>query len=598
MQAIILAAGIGNRMRPLTDNTHKTLLKIGSETIIERIINGLCENNIFDITVVTGYRSEELVNFLKNRYNNVNFQFIHNEKYTETNNIFSMSLAFEKMTISRDIILIESDLIYEPKVIEKIIKSPHRNVAMVDKYKRGMDGTVVKLVGDVITNVIPTHLQGKNFDFSNKYKTLNIYKFSKEFCNNEFKKMLTYYAKTFDNNCYYELILGILIYMQREVIYAEILGNEKWAEVDDPNDLRIAEFIFCPKKRLEILENSFGGYWSHKILDFCFIRNMYFPNFSILSEIKNSLPALLHNYGSKQCILSEKLSYFLGYKKERLHVLNGASQAYPVIQKYFEDKKVLIPSPTFGEYTRIFKNVLTYTDEVGFDLDEIRSKSKNADLIVLVNSNNPTGSQLPSDWIYDFAKTNPNKTFIVDESFIEFSKYKSIITRLEFEELENIIIIKSLSKSLGVPGVRLGYAYSCNKDFNEYLSQSIPIWNSNSVAEFMLEIMLKHKKSLENSYTQTIEDRESFIENLKKLDFIDKVYESGANFVLVKLKTDSKEIVNTLLSEDLIYVKDISNKFDDGKSYLRLAVRLPEENEYLVTSLKKYANSSSINTLN
>ena len=142
MKAIILAAGYGNRMRPLTDNAHKTLLTIAGETIIGRILDGLCDNNITDFVIVTGYRHEELVGYCSKHYPRCSIQYVHNERFRETNNIFSMALAFEKIDIDSDIILIESDLIYEPSVIRRLLSSRYSNVALVDRYASGMDGTV------------------------------------------------------------------------------------------------------------------------------------------------------------------------------------------------------------------------------------------------------------------------------------------------------------------------------------------------------------------------------------------------------------------------------------------------------------------------
>ena len=144
MIAIILAAGYGNRMRPLADNEHKTLLKINDITIIDKIIDSLIFNSIKNIIVVTGYRSEELKKYLKNNYNDINFKFVHNKDFRKTNNIFSLSLAFKNIKIESDIILIESDLIYDPKIIANLVDS-RKNVALVSKYQSGMDGTVVKL---------------------------------------------------------------------------------------------------------------------------------------------------------------------------------------------------------------------------------------------------------------------------------------------------------------------------------------------------------------------------------------------------------------------------------------------------------------------
>ena len=589
MKAIILAAGYGNRMRPLTDAKHKTLLSVAGETIIGRIIDGLCDNGITDIVVVTGYRQQELVDYLSTHYAHCTISYVHNERYRETNNIYSMALAFEQTVIDSDIVLIESDLIYEPAVIKRLLSSPHPTVALVDKYASGMDGTVVKVESGIITSVIPPHLQDKNFDFSDKYKTLNIYKFSKDFCNAVFKKLLTYYAKVINDNCYYELILGILIYMQQETVHAEILEGEKWAEVDDPNDLHGAEFIFNHQRRGAILEEGFGGFWHYDILDFCFIRNMYFPNSSILSEIKNNVPDLLHNYGSRQALLNQKLAWLLLCNNNNVHALNGSSQAYPLLAVWLKGKKALLPTPTFGEYPRIFPGTATYRDAVGIKKSDIKEKAEDCEVIVFVNPNNPTGSFIETQWIADFASRNPAKTIIVDESFIEFSGGPPVLELLEKSPLANVIIIKSLSKSMGMPGLRLGYAYSCNAEFNEYIKKSLPIWNLNSMAEFAMEIILKHRKSLAQSFADTIRDREEFRKELSGLACVETVYPSAANFVLLRLKQNAgaAKIAETLLSRHSIYVKDISSKFADGRSYLRLAVRLPHENALLVKCLEE-----------
>ena len=121
MKAIILAAGYGNRMKPLTDTTHKTLLSVGGKTIIGRICDGLAANGVLDVVIVTGYRADDLQNYMRMNYPHLNLTFVHNARYRETNNIFSMALAFESITIDDDIILIESDLIYEAAVIRRIV---------------------------------------------------------------------------------------------------------------------------------------------------------------------------------------------------------------------------------------------------------------------------------------------------------------------------------------------------------------------------------------------------------------------------------------------------------------------------------------------
>lgn len=592
MKAIILAAGIGNRMMPLTQKIHKTLLEVGNNTIIDRIIDSLRKNGIVDVVIVTGYLKEQLVNHLEKKYDDVNFEYVDNPRFRETNNIFSLSIAFEQIEIDQDILLIESDLIYKEEVISRAIKSKHQNLALVSPYKIGLDGTVVQVKKDQIISIYPPHLQDEKFDLSDKFKTLNIYKFSKNFCSTEFKKLLVYYANAIDENCYYELILGILLYMQKTSINCEIIDNSDWAEVDDPNDLSLAEFQFNSESKKELLQNSFGGYWNYDIIDFCFIRNMYFPTKAMNAEIKNFANVLLCNYGSSQVILNKKLSYVLQYKEERLIILNGATQAYPILKNIFKNKKALIPTPTFGEYEKVFENFDTYDDKVGFDKKDILNKIESADILVFVNPNNPTGSVISTDWLFDISLQNPDKIIMIDESFIEFSREKSIIELLEKNGLANVIVIRSMSKNYGLPGVRLGFIYTADNFIHEQISSNIPIWNLNSIAEFYLEIILKNKISLLESFENTKKDRDNFILKLNKLDLINKVFESDANFILFqinKVNFNSNDLLDYLLNDYNIFIKDVTDKFkNESKFYFRIAVREPNENDRLVLALQKF----------
>src|SRR4051812_12894529 len=119
MQALILAAGIGRRMRPLTAARHKTLLTIGGETIIDRILDGLGQRAVSPITIVTGYRADELTAHVADRFPALDIRYVHNSEFESTNNIHSMALALEGMELEDDVLLIESDLVYEPAVLDR-----------------------------------------------------------------------------------------------------------------------------------------------------------------------------------------------------------------------------------------------------------------------------------------------------------------------------------------------------------------------------------------------------------------------------------------------------------------------------------------------
>ena len=364
--------------------------------------------------------------------------------------------------------------------------------------------------------------------------------------------------------------------------------------MDDPNDVRIAEFVFDKPGRRRILDESMGGYWSHEITDFAFIRNMYFPTGAVFSELRANLPKLLQNYGSSQKALDQKLANLLLVDVNRLHVLNGASQLYPFLGHHWRQKKALLPSPTFGEYPRWFARHATYRDGPGFDAAEIEAKAGNAELVVFVNPNNPVGSILPTRWIFDFARRHTGIRVVVDESFLEFSAQPSILTLLEKTPLANVLVLKSLSKSLGIPGVRLGWSYTCDPALQQKIGEALPIWNLNSVAEHLLEILPRHRRSMDESFVRTVADRETFAAALCALPCVERVDPSAANFLLVTMRSARAPQggwVSSLLAGYGMFVKDVSDRFDDRGIHLRLAVRLPHENLALCQAMATTARN-------
>ena len=302
LTAVILAAGYGRRMRPLTDECHKTLLTIGGTTILGRILDGLSELGVDDILVVTGYREPDIRGFVAEHRASATVRFVHNDRYDSTNNIVSLALAFAELDFTRDLILIESDLIFDPSVLEALLIPGDDNLALVDRFRAGMGGTVVAVEDGLVSQVFPPHLQGRQFRYDDKFKTLNIYRFNRVFCRERFGPLLECYANFIDGNAYYELVLGMLVNMQRERIRAiEVQGD--WAEVDDPNDLEMARYVFEPGNRVELLDHAAGGYWSFDVLDFHYLRNMHFPPDAVMAAMRDALPQVLLNYGSRQDVL-------------------------------------------------------------------------------------------------------------------------------------------------------------------------------------------------------------------------------------------------------------------------------------------------------
>lgn len=590
MKALILAAGFGHRMRPLTDDQPKTLLSVNGRCVIDRILDSLRLHGIGDICIVTGYRAEQLRAHVVEQHPDLRFQFVHNGRYDKTNNIFSMALAFEEMTFDSDVLLIESDLVYEPAALARLLDSPYENVALVDHYRPGMDGTVVALSSQrTITHVIPPSQQSDTFDFSDKYKTLNIYRFAKEFCETTFRRLLTYYAQVIDDNCYYEYILGMLIYMQQAEIHAEVLAGERWAELDDPNDLRRAELAFNGPARFDMLEESCGGYWETDLVDFAFIRNLHFPTPAVLSELRNSLPTLLWNYGSRQEVVDRKLAWFADCPVGFVHALAGASQCFPWLRTWLAGRRVLIPEPTFGEYRRMFPDAATYADAPGLAWSEIEAEADRAEVVVFVNPNNPTGTTVGADQVVEFAEARPGTVVLVDESFADFSGRPSVLEAMAREPLDNVVVLKSLSKCLGVPGLRLGLLATSNAELGAVIRRETPIWSLSAVAEHFLELLLKHRGDLARSFRRTADDRDDLAGGLARLAVVDQVHPSGGDFLLARLRTSPAESValaRRLADRSRILVKDVSTRFGGELGHWRLAVRTPADHSALVAAIE------------
>src|SRR5271170_1860013 len=209
MQVVILTAGRGRRMEPLSLETHKALLQIGDSTILGRALDGLTEAGINTVTIVTGYRADDIIEFVTTRYSSMQATFIHNERYKVTNNIVSLALALENLTYDEDVIVIECDLLFEPHVLADLVEQSGGNVALVDHYRTGMSGTVVATDGGFVSQIFVASSQDANFNYRDKFKTLNIYRFDRVFCQKTLRPMLTAYANNVDDNCYYEIVLGM-----------------------------------------------------------------------------------------------------------------------------------------------------------------------------------------------------------------------------------------------------------------------------------------------------------------------------------------------------------------------------------------------------
>lgn len=600
MQAVILAAGMGKRLKHLTQDNTKCMVKVNNVSLIDRLLHQLEKQDLKKIIIVAGYEREKLKEYINTLNIKTKIEFIDNPIYDKTNNIYSLSLAKDNLC-EDDTLLFESDLIFDDSLIDLLVTDPYPSLTLVDKYQSWMDGTCVTL--DEEDNIIE-FVPGKKFDFNKKdkyYKTVNIYKFSKEFSQKEYVPFLEAYTKALGLNEYYEQVLKVITQLEETELKAKRLDNQKWYEIDDEQDLEIAATMFnvSAEDKLKMIQSHYGGYWRYpNLLDFCYLVNPYFPTPKMLNELKSNFMELLTQYPSGMKINSLLAAKNFGIDINHIVVGNGAAE---LIKNLMEDilanQKVGVIRPTFEEYpNRLNKeNVVCYkpsNNNFSYTVEDIINYFKDKDIksLLLINPDNPTGNFIDKDSalkLADWTKEN-NIRLIFDESFIDFAEDSyTFIDEDILNKYNNMYVVKSISKSFGVPGLRLGVLASSDTNAISLLKSKSAIWNINSFAENYMQIYEKYKKDYSIALEKIKEERERFANILTTFKDL-RVIPSQANYIMVELLNNmsAKELTIKLLNDYEIFIKDLSSKVDNGE-YLRLAVRNTEDNDTLIKALKK-----------
>lgn len=244
MQAIILAAGYGSRLRPLTDSMPKCLTEINGKPLLVNALEILADHNITETIIVLGHMREKIIEQIGFQWNGMKITYVENTQYRNTNNVYSLYLT--KDYIYEDVILLECDLFYQADLIETILNSKHDCNILVSPFNpETMDGSIVKVGNNgAVTELILGKRQQEGMDYSNTLKTVNVYKFSSDFFRNKYMPAIELYINTQQMKSYYELVLGALIYFGNDDIQVVKIDESRWAEVDDVEDLRRAEIKF------------------------------------------------------------------------------------------------------------------------------------------------------------------------------------------------------------------------------------------------------------------------------------------------------------------------------------------------------------------
>lgn len=598
MQAIILAAGMGKRLKELTQDRTKCMVQVNGVALIDRMLHQIESRHLSRIVIVVGYEGEKLMKYIDTLGIRTPIVYVQNPIYDKTNNIYSLALAKDYLC-QDDTLLFESDLIFEDAVIDQLLDDPWETLALVDKYESWMDGTCVKLgPDDSIASFVPS----KNFRFEEAheyYKTVNIYKFGRHFSRTHYVPFLEAYSKALGNNEYYEQVLRVIAMLDDPEIRAKRLSGQLWYEIDDIQDLDIASSMFAqdPDLRVSLMQGRYGGYWRYpQLLDFCYLVNPYFPPQRLIDEIQANFTSLLTQYPSGMRVNALLAAKNFAVHQQNILVGNGAAELIKALMARLEGVTGFI-RPTFEEYPNRYQDRpnVCFTPagpDFRYTADDLMAffGPQDIDNLVLINPDNPTGNYIPAPDVLRLADWAQGKgiRLILDESFADFADEadNTFIRQDLLDRYRRLYVVKSISKSYGVPGLRLGVLASGDQDLIAALKKDVAIWNINSFAEFYMQIEEKYKKDYARSLELIRAERARFRRELEKLPNL-RVIPSQANYLMVELLggLSARAITRELLVNRCILVKDLSPKLG-GQQYLRLAVRDTRDNDRLLEALR------------
>jgi histidinol-phosphate/aromatic aminotransferase/cobyric acid decarboxylase-like protein len=333
------------------------------------------------------------------------------------------------------------------------------------------------------------------------------------------------------------------------------------------------------------------------IVDFCFIANPYYPTPEMIRALQQSLPTLIKSYpSSNPTTTAQVLAEVLGVDPACLMVGNGATELIVLINDVLVDR-IGVPVPTFGEYIEKLRDpaaaelfMLQRDRDYRLDLTEYLAWGRERGLgaLLVINPGNPTGQLHSLDEMVHFLESARDMDLVVvDESFIDFAG-EPIPSLLPLAgRFRNLLIVRSMSKHYGVPGLRLGFCYSRNRRLIARLRARVPTWHLNILAEYFLTLLPSTAAAYRESLWRVTADVRRLAEDLSAIPTL-TVYPTGSNFVLFRVERGmtAADLQARLLADHLMYVRDCSNKVGMDDRHIRVASQGREADERLVVALR------------
>jgi len=317
-----------------------------------------------------------------------------------------------------------------------------------------------------------------------------------------------------------------------------------------------------------------------------FSSNVYYRGCSdILLNILRNKVDVIENYPSPIAQeLNDLAAKKFGLDPSQFLFTNGATEAFYLIAQNYRSKTATIVSPTFSEYEdacRINEVELSFIQR-----EQINDTELNTDIIFICNPNNPDGKVMTVQQIETLLVKYPKTIFIIDEAYIEFSKVAESSSFL-INQFNNIVIVKSLTKTFAIPGLRLGYIIG-NSDFVTKLLELKMPWSVNAMAIEVGKCIFENYEELSFDANQLIKETELLKEKIKTIDWLE-IIEGHATYFLIKLNNKrAADLKSFLIQEHGILIRDATNFTGLEGECVRVALQSEEANSALAEALNQW----------
>ena len=598
-RAVILVAGIGQRMRPLTGGVPKCLVEVNGVPILFRALRVLASAGVTEAIIVVGHEAAQVRRRVGRNFAGIDVEYVEAPSFDTTNNIRSLWDA--RRYCDEDILLLEGDILFDRDVVMRLREQVGNSMAVAPN-DANFSGTVVHRDhnGFVTAFVLGAELDGR-LDGDDAQKTVNIYLLRAKALRTKILPELCRQVDSGNVQIYYETVLRDLVAdgSLPDLVAVDVSAS-RWYELDDDHDLEMAEFIFLSREhQFDYIQSLHGSYWRYGVIDHSYLYNLHFPPPAMLNDLRDELADIVANYPVGQLGVGRLVAQWTATHPANIVVGNGAAELIKVLGQHFIEK-MTIATPSFNEYENVLRpeqldRVALDPVTLELDLDAFAESARRAgsNVAVLVTPNNPTALSVDRQSVLELARrlAGHRCRLIVDESFIEFSRAgRTASVERDVDIHPNLVVIKSMSKVFGIPGLRLGYLLTADRHYAAAVRAQLPIWNLNGTAESFLRRVGRYRSEFEASCEVVRDTCQELYGALRELPGLAPL-RPDANFVFCKVTAPGltgPALVRRLYVEHGILIKDCASKtMPEADRYLRIASRTTAENGRLVDALSQ-----------